>query len=80
MITKDELVDFMPTEEAIRLMHVRYPAQSTFIMDQIMGPHNSAGWFLAGYLFGKDPELRTMGFEEVAKRIEEGHLRETFDA
>lgn len=80
MITKEQLTEFMPTEEAIRTMHVRYPAQSTFIMDQMMGPHNSAGWFLAGYLFGRDPELRAMGFEEVANRIGEGNMKQVYDA
>lgn len=80
MITKDQLTEFMPNEEAIRIMHQRYPEHSTFIMDQMMGPHNSAGWFLAGYLFGRDPELRAMGFELVADRIGEGSMRTKYDA
>lgn len=80
MITKEQLEKFMPTEEAIRAMHKRYPAHSTFIMDQMMSPHSSAGWFLAGYLFGKDPDLRGRGFEEIANQIAGGYLKKVYDA
>lgn len=80
MITKEQLEAFMPSEDAIRTMHQRYPAHSTFIMDQMMSAHSSAGWFLAGYLFGKDPDLRGMGFDLVANQIGEGHLKKVYDA
>jgi len=80
VITKDQLEAFMPSEEAIRTMHQRYPAHSTFIIDQMMGPHSSAGWFLAGYLFGRDADLRSKGFEEIADSIGKGDLKRIYDA
>ena len=80
MLTKEQLEAFMPSEEAIRTMHIRYPIHSTFIMDQMVGPMSSAGWFLAGYLFGRDPDLRGKGFENVANLIGEGQHRKVHDA
>ncbi len=80
MLTKEQMTAFMPTEEAINAMRARYPVQSTFIMDQMMTEHNSAGWFLAGYLFGRDANLRGMGFEAVADLIAEGKMRKAYNA
>ena len=80
MLTREQAEAFMPSEEAIRTMHARYPVQGTFIMDQMMGPYSSAGWFLAGYLFGRDANLRSMGFELTAERIAEGNLKKVYDA
>jgi len=80
MLTREQVEAFMPSEKAIKTMHARYPIQGTFIMDQMMGPHSSAGWFLAGYLFGRDAQLRGMGFEAVADLIAEGNLKKVHDA
>jgi len=74
LLTKKQMEEFMPSEEAIKLMHQRYPVHSTFIMDQMMSPLSSAGWFLAGYLFGKDRDLSQKGFDQTASLIGEGNL------
>lgn len=57
---------FLPTEEAIRLMYRKYPIHGSFVQDMMMTPNSAAGWFLAGYMFGVDAELR-------------GHFENTFE-
>jgi hypothetical protein len=77
--SSEEMWEFLPSEAAIRQMHTKYPKHSTFIMDAMMGPKSQAGWFLAGFLFGIDPELR-VHFQESHNYISEGKMREKYDA
>lgn len=74
MLDKEQMEKFLPNEAAIRIMHQRYPIHGTFIIDQMMGPHSAAGWFLAGYIFGRDKELREMGFTDSYDAITDGVL------
>ena len=76
-----DLEKFLPSEKAIRLMHARYPIHGTFIMDMMSTPNTAAGWFLAGYIFGQDKELRGMGFEDTFALLEAGGVqRMMYDA
>jgi len=71
---------FLPPESAIRRMHEKYPTLSAFIMDMMMTPNSAAGWFVAGYLFGTDRELRT-NFEDTVALLEaKGVQRMMYDA
>lgn len=79
-MTNEELVAFMPNDEAIQIMHRRYPVHSTFIIDKMQTNSSSAGWFMAGYLFGRDHDLRKRGFEDVARLIGEGKFQKVYDA
>jgi len=80
MLTKEQLEQFLPDRDSFELMNRRYPIQSVFIADQMMGPTSGVGWFLAGYLFGQDSELNMKGFKLVADAIAEGGMKEKFDA
>jgi hypothetical protein len=75
-----DLEAFLPTEAAIKRMYQRHPVHGSFIQDMMLTPNSAAGWFLAGYLFGSDPELRKH-FEATSELIgAKGVQRMMYDA
>jgi hypothetical protein len=64
----------------IKRMYQRHPVHGSFIQDMMLTPNSAAGWFLAGYLFGSDPELRKH-FEATSELIgAKGVQRMMYDA
>lgn len=78
-ITEKELRDFLPSEYDLAQLSLRYPVHATFIMDLMDTEYSSIGWFMAGYLFAKDPEL-SRNYQGVADSVGQGKIQERYDA
>lgn len=76
---KASMEKFIPSEEALSRMRQKYPKQSTFVMDTMMTNNSAIGWFITGFMFGIDKELKDMGTEAVFNELGE-KWKDKYDA